>query len=143
MTVRTASSILKAVLEFTIRPLAFLLLLTLAVSNPAWCAGWMPTPEARKACCTKDGHCPMERSEAGTPTVVTQAQADSCCAASEDHDSAPSPAATGFVATLAVLDTPVAALVPDGASRRANELSTAPLPPARVPKHLLLSVFLV
>lgn len=81
---------------------------------------------------------------APAPQSVTQAEADRCCAASEHEDSTPSPSDASSVVTLAVALSPVRALLaepdPHPDIRRAAVL---PAPPSHVPKHLLLSVFLV
>ena len=98
------------------------------------------------ACCT-ESDCPMHQGESrhsGPEPATTQAQADTCCAASEpqqsDH-SAPSFFTVNSGAALgagAVLPVPVPALVASDAWR-----TVAPVPIAPVPRHLLLSVFLV
>ena len=130
-----------------IRRLAALMsVLTLCVGNVAVCAGWQGTPEARMACCMNGPSCPMHESEShhrGSAHQVTQAQADSCCAAGERNDAATSQ--TTFVSTgtvaLGVASVPVvvAAIVPALQQWRAY----IPLPVSPVPKHLLLSVLLV
>ena len=83
-----------------------------------------------------------DRSESGR--VITQAQADSCCASSErDNSSQPSPTfvtvITSAVLGLAIVLPPsVPPLVLSDGWR-----ATVPIPTAPVPKHVLLSVFLV
>jgi hypothetical protein len=119
----------------------------LMAGNAAICAGWLPTPEARMACCTEGGDCPMHkgdshhsRSEGG----LTQAQADSCCASSEGKSSNQSNPSSVTAITAAVLGVGVVlpakvpALVLSDSWR-----TSAPIPIAQVPKHVLLSVFLV
>jgi hypothetical protein len=126
---------------------AILLTLALAAGQAGICSGWMRTPEARIACCSADGTCPMHTSgseDHGTARNVTQADADRCCAASGQDDSAPSPSTIAISIALAVVHTPIGVLnaEPDAhakISRRAPVL----IPAAHVPKHLLLSVFLV
>jgi len=105
----------------------------------------MATPEARMACCSDDGLCPMHKpdSEDGSTRVVTQAEADRCCAASEHEDSAPSPTGPRFFLTLAVVLSPIPALLPEPQPHRDIWRASLPLPTDSVPKHLLLSVFLV
>jgi hypothetical protein len=99
------------------------------------------------ACCADDVPCPMHKGESSGSTAnngVTQAQADSCCASSE-HDSSSQSSPT-FVAapSIAVLGTGITlppvvpALVLSDGWRTA-----APIPSPQVPKHVLLSVFLV
>ena len=119
--------------------------LALGAGNLAACTGWESTPEARMACCATDPDCPLH--DATSPdsgvTVVSQSQADSCCAVSEGRDSSlPTPA---FVpsATLAVASGLLPAVVPAPASRPSAWLMLAPLPRSAVPTHVLLSVFLI
>ena len=126
----------------------FALALTVLISagNVAVCAGWAPTPEERMACCS-DSECPMHKGDSqssGSARVITQAQADGCCASSEHETSSES--SPTFVAAIssAVLGTGVAlpptlpALVLSDGWRM-----LAPIPTAHVPKHVLLSVFLI
>jgi hypothetical protein len=97
------------------------------------------------ACCA-DASCPMHKDSdsSGSARVVTQAQADSCCAASEREDSSqPSPAfvaaiSAAVLGTASVLPASVPALVLSDGWR-----TTVPIPTAPIPKHVLLSVFLV
>jgi hypothetical protein len=80
----------------------------------------------------------------GLGRVLTQAQADSCCASSERKNSDQSNPSFVTAITAAVLGggvvlpASVPALVLSDAWR-----TTAPIPVAPVPKHVLLSVFLV
>ncbi len=74
--------------------------------------------------------------------VLTQAEADRCCAASEHDDSAPSPS-HAFSVTLAVVLNPVPALRSEPELHVEFWRASVPPPSAPVPKHLLLSVFLV
>jgi hypothetical protein len=128
------------------RPLsAVLLALALVAGQAGVCAGWMPTPEARMACCSEDGPCPMHKSESedGPTRVVTQAEADRCCAASEHEDSTPSQSNAGFFLTLAVALSPIPGLLPAPEAHADIWRASVPIPTGHVPKHLLLSVFLV
>jgi hypothetical protein len=85
-----------------------------------------------------DSHSP------GSARVLTQAQADSCCAAAEgQHSNQSTPSfVTAITAAVlgvgVVLPANVPALVLSDAWR-----TSAPIPIAPVPKHVLLSVFLV
>ena len=115
--------------------------------NAAICAGWMPTPDARMACCAEGGECPMHKGQShssGSKRVLTQAQADSCCASSEGKQSNQSNPSFVTAITAAVLGVGIVlpanvpALVLSDAWR-----TSAPVPVAPVPKHVLLSVFLV
>lgn len=133
-------------LIFSRRVSALLLTLALSASDVALCAGWMATPEARMACCSQDGACPMHKAhsrDSGWPWAVSQAEADSCCAASGQDDAAP--AASGFVfsVSLGVIPSPVQLVVPATAARPDAWRDRVPLPGTPVPRHLLLSVFLV
>jgi hypothetical protein len=126
---------------------AVLLCLGLVAGNGVVCAGWMPTPEARMTCCSDDGPCSMHKSESqGESTrVLTQAEADRCCAASEQDDSSPSPSPSSlaFLAMLGGVLSPVPALLPEADSHSKVWRASVPIPTTHVPKHLLLSVFLV
>jgi hypothetical protein len=126
---------------------ALALTFALVAGNAAICAGWMPTPEARMACCADGAECPMHKGDShrsGSERVPTQAQADSCCASSEGKSSNQSNPT--FVAAITatvlgggtVLAANVPALVLSDGWR-----TSAPTPVAAVPKHILLSVFLV
>lgn len=99
------------------------------------------------ACCADGNECPMHKGDShrsGSGRVLTQAQADSCCASSEAQKSKQSNPSFVTAITVAVLGVGVVvpadipALVLSDAWRR-----LAPIPSAPVPKHVLLSVFLV
>jgi len=119
----------------------------LMAGNGAICAGWLPSPEARMACCADDAECPMHKGDShssGSAHGLTQAQADSCCASSERRSSNQSNPSSVIAITAAVLGAgivlpaSVPALVLSDAWR-----TSAPIPIGSVPKHVLLSVFLV
>lgn len=142
-----SSSILEPVLRFCRQLSAAVLTLALTAANGAVCAGWLPTPEARMECCSEGDTCPMHKGESdgtGSDRVITQAQADSCCASSErDNISQPSPTLAAAITppvlgAAVVLPASVPALVLSDGWR-----TTAPIPTAPAPKHVLLSVFLV
>jgi hypothetical protein len=99
------------------------------------------------ACCADGGTCPMHKGEShdsGYQQVIPQAQADACCAASEGQHSNQSAPSFITVISSAVLGAgvirPVSipSLVVSDAWR-----TVAPMPIAPVPRHVLLSVFLV
>ncbi|HJR60449.1 MAG TPA: hypothetical protein VJ813_13640 [Vicinamibacterales bacterium] len=79
----------------------------------------------------------------GSKRIVSQAEADSCCALSERDDSAPSPSQLAFSVTLAIVLGPGGVLIPEPEAPADTGCTSLPVPDARVPKHLLLSVFLV
>ncbi|MGB7217391.1 MAG: hypothetical protein WBD07_01170 [Vicinamibacterales bacterium] len=122
------------------------LALALSASNAVVCAGWMAAPEARMACCA-DGECPMHKSgssKAASARELSQAEADSCCAVSEQDNRAPSPASAFVLAVgLAIapiqspIEVPAAPVRPDG---RPAPVRTPGIP---VATYLLLSVFVV
>jgi hypothetical protein len=97
------------------------------------------------ACCTDNALCGMHESEsdAGATRVVSQAEADRCCAASEQDDSAPSQTSFGQSITPPLVLTSVSVLLPQRQAHADIWRASVPLPTAHVPKHLLLSVFLV
>jgi hypothetical protein len=113
----------------------------------AVCAGWAATPQARMACCADDANCPMHKGASHHSTsgnALTQAEADSCCASSEGEDSSPS--TPTFVAAISLASSGPGIVLP--VSEPALVLSdgwrtAAPVPTPPVPRHLLLSVFLV
>jgi hypothetical protein len=126
---------------------ALVLALALTSGHAAVCAGWLATPEARMACCTDGSDCPMhggDSHDAGAEQVLTQAQADSCCAAGEGRTSSQShPSFVTAITAMVlgdgtILPASVPALVLTDAWR-----TSAPLPLRPIPKHLLLTVFLV
>jgi hypothetical protein len=129
------------------RTAAFVVALAFAAAGWAECAGWHASPEERMACCSGVGDCPMHGSTkpgAGPESGITQAQADSCCAASETNDSTPS-AAIFSLSLSALVNSTVHTLAPIMAppslfdAWRPHE----PLPRGHVPKYVLLSVFLI
>jgi hypothetical protein len=134
-----------AVLVFRRLSTLVLSLMLLLGSNLAVCAGWAATPEARMACCTEDDTCPMHKGEShDSSQQLTQSQAVACCAASEPEPSNQS--APSFISVISsavlgagvVLHVPVPSLVASDAWR-----TVVPIPIAPVPRHVLLSVFLV
>jgi len=120
--------------------------LTLCLGNLSVCAGWLASAAARMACCEDESTCPMHRSDTHGATPrhqLTQAQADTCCAATSNRMQS-SVAGTTFImsnaiAMPAVVDPVV--LVPVLAIQQWRTLAPVPLSP--VPKHPLLSVLLV
>ena len=137
----------RGVVRLVQRLAALALTFALVAGNDAICAGWMPTPEARMACCADGCECPMHKGDShrsGSERVLTQAQADSCCASSENKNS--NQFSPPFVAVITaavlgngiVLPANIPALVLSDGWR-----TSAPIPVVPVPKHLLLSVFLL
>ena len=129
------------------RAAALVVALTLGAAGWAECAGWQATPEARMACCSDSAVCPMHGSPepgSGSGSLVTQAQADSCCAASDANDSTPSAGAFSLSLSAILVTSPLATLAPVTAPAPLDAWrAQVPLPGAHVPKHVLLSVFLL
>ena len=84
-----------------------------------------------------------ESANSNSAQIVSQAEADSCCAASESGQSSQSSSTFAPAISLAVLDTsgPLSTVLPVAVHRAGT--AGVPLPPRHVPKHVLLSVFLV
>jgi hypothetical protein len=146
--VDTCRSVLHAARVLTLSRQLFALALAVLISagNGVVCAGWAPTPQARMACCAESA-CPMHKGDSqhsGSGRVITQAEADSCCASAEHETSSQSsptfvaPISSAVLGTGIALPAPVPALVLSDGWR-----TLAPIPTAHVPKHVLLSVFLV
>ena len=129
------------------RTAALVVVLALGAAGWAECAGWQTSPEARMACCSGNGKCPMHGSTepgGGSGRVVTQAQADSCCAASGTNDSTPSAVAFSLSWSAALVPGTLSTLAPILAPASFAAWRThVPLPLGQVPKHVLLSVFLI
>lgn len=122
------------------------IVLALVAGNGAVCAGWAPSAEARMACCSDGEPCPMHRAGANKSGLhgVTQAQADSCCASSEREDSSQSSPTFAPAISSAVLGTGILmpAIAPTLILTDARG-TAAPVPLTHLPKHILLSVYLV
>jgi hypothetical protein len=124
-----------------------LLSLTLVAGNAALCAGWAATAEERMACCAEGDECPMHKGrsdQSGSERVITQAQADACCAASErDESNSSNPTAIAAI-SAAVLGAGVVLPAVTPSLVLTNGWRTdAPIHSPPVPRHVLLSVFLV
>ncbi len=130
----------------TRRLAASALIFFLSAGGFGLCAGWEATPEARMVCCVGVGACPMHKStarDADATHMVSQADADSCCAASERDDSTPSSSAFVPVVSLGPVVSPISAVAPPTGTPFDARRALVPLPGSQVPKHLLLSVFLI
>ena len=124
---------------------AIALALFISGGDAALCAGWEVTAEARMACCVS-GACPMHGAGehgSGSANNVSQAEADSCCLASESTGPTPTSQVFAMVLPSAVpvpqLFAFVSALIVMADAAR----EPIPLSGSQVPKHLLLSVFLI
>ena len=120
--------------------------LTLCVGNFAVCAGWRTTPEARMACCQDEATCPMHKSGghgSESQHSITQAQADTCCAGSERNESSTTRTALVSTGIVALIPATVPLVVTPSVHALEKWRALVPLRVSPVPKHLLLSVFLV
>jgi hypothetical protein len=120
---------------------ALALATVLSVGNVAVCAGWAATPEARMACCVGSSDCPMHAG-GHDHGRMTQAEADSCCAASETDRSQSSPLTLAALSVPPVLPWTVAVLT-DAARSSLRADPVAPPHLNQRARHLLLSVLLV
>lgn len=145
LTPDATSAMLRTVVSERNRLVAILAVLAIVSIGWGECAGWQATAEARGACCAQEDQCPAHRPghhRAVSHSTVTQAQADTCCAASERSPSTPSSLVHSGV-TLAVVSTPVPALLAQLSLLRDSWRTVVPIASSSVPRHLLLSVFLV
>src|SRR5262245_9730356 len=120
----------------------------IALSQSCWgrWSGWRGTSDARMACCAQEEQCPMHAGDSGPGTshrIVTQTDADDCCAVSGTAPSTPSGVSQVQAALLAIVSAPAAALLPDPALIVKDHRIPVSIDARPVPRHLLLSVFLV
>lgn len=132
---------------FRRRLIALTLTTLVAAGNAAVCEGWAPTPEARMACCNDGQPCPMHKGPSSDSTAtpdVTQAEADSCCASSEQEQSGQDTQAFAVPVSSAVLGLGiVVAPAPPRLVLTDAWRSGVPSPSPPVSRHVLLSVFLL
>lgn len=135
------------VLTLSRRLVTLILTALVATGNAAICKGWALTPEARMACCNDEQPCPMHEGQpkgSSATQTVTQAQADSCCALSEQEQSGQSNQAFAAPVCGAVLGPGI--IVPPALPRLVLTdawRTGAPVPSPPVSRHVLLSVFLL
>ena len=128
------------------RLVAIAAVLTLCAGNLAVCAGWQASPEARMACCQDESTCPMHKSAGHGSAAhhrLTQAQADSCCSGSEQNESATTRPDLVSSGVVALVPATVPMVVMPTVTALEEWRALVPLRVSTVPKHLLLSVFLV
>lgn len=126
------------------RVVALLILVVLPTSAWAQCGGWQNTAEARMECCAQEEQCPMHAgTRASVSHDVTQQQADTCCARSERAPSTPSSSSQIAPVTFALVSTPVAVFLPNFEPLQIGWQSFVPIAGSRIPRHILLSVFLL
>lgn len=98
------------------------------------------------ACCSEGGACPMHKSDSPDSTsrrAVSQAEADSCCASSEQNDSSPSASLFVLSVSFAVIPSPVPLVAAATAAPLDAWRTHVPVPGTHAPTYLLLSVLLV
>ena len=99
------------------------------------------------ACCVDGGSCPMHKGAShghGVNHGLTQTEADACCAASERENSSQSTPTFVAAISVAVLGPGIALPASVPALVLSDEWRTLlPIPTTPVPRHILLSVFLV
>jgi hypothetical protein len=124
---------------------AIAVLIVLSTSAWAQCAGWQSTAEARMECCAQEEQCPMHAATGGSIShkLVTQTDADTCCALSGRAPSTPSSPSQVTPVVLAAVSTPAAVVLPDLTPLPDRWQALVPITVIPVPRHLLLSVFLV
>lgn len=121
-----------------------MLIALVATGGLGLCAGWAATPEARMACCTEGAGCPMhELADDGAAAMISQADADRCCAASERDTPPAASSMLALTTALAPVATPAVMLPAPAISRADAWRGLVPLPGRVVATHLLLSVFLI
>jgi len=110
------------------------------------CAGWHSTPEARMDCCQDESDCPMHSDQtlpAAHSTAVSQAQADACCATSEQGSSRSTSQVTALqqpALLVSIAGAPTVVPVPAASGDSRQPLASNSPPIAR---YLLLSVIIV
>ena len=129
------------------RAIAAFTVIALLGAGVAPCAGWQSTAQARKDCCV-EGQCPEELTsvaghQGGHSSKPSQAEADQCCAASEQKHQQES---AQFVDAAFVLVQPVdrlAMLAIDVPALGRALPHADPIHPPPTSLHVLFSVFLV
>jgi hypothetical protein len=138
---------LSGVLTLGRRASVVMLTLALVAGNFALCAAWTSTPEARMTCCAEGSNCPMHKSDSSdshSKHLISQTQADRCCALSERSSTEQSTPTFAVTISPAVLGVAVALPAqPPALVLSQVQRSLTPLRASPVPKHVLLSVFLV
>lgn len=124
---------------------AIALVLFISGGDAALCAGWEMTAEARMACCVS-GACAMHQSDqhgSAPADTVSQAEADSCCVASESADPTPTSPVFAMVLPSAIPVQQLFAFVSPLILMADTAREPIPLSGSLVPRHLLLSLFLI
>jgi hypothetical protein len=133
-----------------LRPLgrfaALTMVLVLVGGHLAECPGWLATAEARMACCANEQECPMHKAgqhSSGSRQLVSQSDADRCCATSERGESMPTSVKANAVDGPALIPTSLSGVLVSPATWFDNPIERVSGPPASRSRHVLLSVFLI
>jgi hypothetical protein len=127
------------------RAVTAVLIAVMSAGPVSLCGGWQATPEARLACCLDGAACPMHTSDddgPGATRAVTQAEADSCCAASEQGDASPTARPLTAVRVMTIATESIL-LPPQTATHAWSQPVIVPHHGHAASRHLLLSVFIV
>ena len=99
------------------------------------------------ACCAEGSDCPMHQAESrhsGLDHMLTQVEADTCCVSSEREDSTPSTPTFVAALSLDVLGPGIVVPMTVPSLVLSDEWRTVlPAPTKPIPRHVLLSVFVV
>jgi len=123
-----------------------MMVLVLVGGHLAKCQGWLTTAEARMACCANEQECPMHkagRHSSGSRQLVSQSDADRCCATSEHGESMPTSVKAFTVDGLALIPISLSGAVVAPATWSDNPIEQVSGPPSSRSRHVLLSVFLI
>jgi hypothetical protein len=120
--------------------------LALCLGHLSVCAGWQASAAARMACCEDESTCPMHKSDTNgfaPRPQLTQAQADTCCAATANRTQSSVSGHTFVLANLIALPAVADPVVSVPVLALQEWRALAPSPVSPVPRHLLLSVLLI
>src|SRR5262245_40002803 len=133
-----------------LRPLGRLAALTMVLvlvgGHLAECQGWLSTAEARMACCANEQECPMHKAgqhSSGLRQLVSQSDADRCCATSEHGESMPTSVKASAVDGPGLIPISLSRVLVSPATRFDNPIERVSGPPTSRSRHVLLSVFLI
>ncbi len=125
---------------------ALAIVAAILTGNLAVCAAWQSSAVERLACCGQEPACPMHPSPAHHSHAMgrtAQTDADTCCAASEPRRQAPTTATFSLPAPMMLGQSALSLIVPALAAPLGSTSADPPRSTSTVPRHLLLSVFLV
>lgn len=133
-------------LRFFSRLAALTIIIALVGGQLAECQGWLATAEARMACCAKEQECPMHKAgqhSSGLNQIVSQSDADRCCATSEHGDSMPTSVKVNAVGGPALIAVSFSGVLASPRAWFARGIQRVSDPLTSRSRHVLLSVFLI